>query len=72
MNASRRRERPLIDSLGRERHNLISSNAVAKAVNWNRFRACRSDDWRQGRGSAFNQAVPLDGLQIHLSGLNSR
>ena len=36
MNASRRRERPLIDSLGRERHNLISSNAVAKAVNWNR------------------------------------
>ena len=26
----------MIDSLGRERHNLISSNAVAKAVNWNR------------------------------------
>ena len=26
----------IIDTLGRERHNLISSNAVAKAVNWNR------------------------------------
>ena len=26
----------IIDTLGRERHDLISSNAVAKAVNWNR------------------------------------
>ena len=30
------REVLIIDTLGRERHNLISSNAVAKAVNWNR------------------------------------